>query len=232
MSEHEINEIKNDLRNHSKMGFITLTDADAGEFQIAQYTSLGTTSTCALSYPYGVGGSPPTGTPILLTAVLNQESNISGVAIASQIRRKNLKPGEAYLSNLLTKTIIIMEESGNLAVTVNGSKVVTISGDDTVSVEGSQNVTIKGSETVTIEGSSNINVTGSASITAASVTIGGNTTINGDLVVNGAIGATGEITAFTSGTSINFSQIKVNYNGHTHVSNGVGAPTTMTDLPI
>ena len=218
--------------NQTKGAFVTLPGNDAGPFQASQCSSLGTTSNFNVVYPYGFGGNPPINSPILLHEILGQESNLAGIAMGGQIRLKNTKPGEVYMSNRLTETRMLMDEEGNLNVIVNGNKTVTIEKDNTITINGSKNVTIKGSETVTIEGDSTINVTGNAILSAASVTIDGNTTINGNLIVKGTISATQDITALTASSSLDFSSIRSNYNAHTHISATAGNPSSSTDSPI
>ena len=79
---------------------------DSGEYPISQVSYYGKTGNSEEIYPYGMGGVAPSDSLGVLFSVGAEDSNRAHIATAPSLRPKNLKPGESYFGNLLSKSII------------------------------------------------------------------------------------------------------------------------------
>lgn len=119
----------NKIKNMIKRAIVTNPGDDSKNFPITQIKYFEKTADAEAVYPYGFGANAPKGAVALVFAVNGDESNRAAIVSLPQSRIKNLKPGECYMSNLITGDAIIMREGGieiisNNPITINGPVVV------------------------------------------------------------------------------------------------------------
>jgi phage gp45-like len=160
---------------------------DSGEYPISQVSYYGKTGNSEEIYPYGMGGVAPTDSLGVLFSVGAEDSNRAHIATAPSLRPKNLKSGESYFGNLLSKSIMIFKENGDWDVTITKDGNLTVSGNLNITVNGNSTINSSGNVSVTAGGTTTLTSTGVASVTAPAIALNGPATVNsagGTVTVN------------------------------------------------
>ena len=106
-----------------KRAIVTNPGDDSKTFPLTQISYFGKPADTEVVWPYGFGGLAPKGAVVLVFSVNGDESNRASIVSLPQSRIKNLKPGDCYMSNLVTGDVIIMREDG---IEIASSKPITI----------------------------------------------------------------------------------------------------------
>jgi len=144
--------------NLVKRAIITLPIQDNEQYQVAQIQYMGKTSTAQIINPYGLDSNMPEGSLLVVFNVQCQEENKVAIGNKSEIRFKDLKPGEVVVGNPITRSNIFFEANGD--ITIKGTANVNIN------VTGNINIT-----TPQVNLTGDLNVTGT--ITATTDVVGG-----------------------------------------------------------
>lgn len=160
----------NKLKNMIKRCLVSKPGNDTGQFPIAQVTYLGKTGNSEEIYPYGMGAVAPENSLGLVFSVNGDEGNRSHIATNSDLRLKNLVPGESYFGNLVSGSVMIFSENGDWNVTINN--------DGNLTCEGNLNITVNGDANVTASNNVDVNAS-SVNINAGTTTTSGDTNLGG-----------------------------------------------------
>jgi len=160
--------------------------------------------------PYGLFSNAPQDAFVLMFSNQGQESTKFGIEQTPRERFKNLKAGEVAIGNVITKSVVIFKENGDVDLTTsgeNGDLLVTVKKDSIINIGGDATVNVTGNMTTTISGTFDFTVTGAATLSAASWDVTGAVNFNDTITTPEAV--------------IN----GVNHSTHTHVINsGSSAP--------
>lgn len=175
----------NTIKNLIRRCFITLPSKEDGQYPVSQISYLGSGGLNSEElYPYGHGGVAPEGSAAILLNVGASPSNRVHIA-NSDLRPKNLKPGESWGGNMVADSYYIFKENGDWDVTITKDGKVTASGNLEITVSG--NITINASGNVAVNSGGNVDVTAGTVNLNSSVNLGsGGQPIArvGDLVVS------------------------------------------------
>lgn len=219
------------LRNLIKRGVVSNNIPDAGPFSRAQVKwGSDKVGNVEVLTPWGFQSVAPIGSLALMISVFGQEENRVAIINNPQKRLRGLKPGEVAVGAWNSKSYVKWLANGDIEVVCAHDQNVVIKNDYNQTVKGDSTVKVTGDGTVTITGDYTINVTGNTIINASgdfSANVTGNATITAPIVqIDGQLKVSGEITAFSTGSAITFTDIENKYNVHTHISSTPGSPTS------
>ena len=118
-------------------------------------------------WPYGMGGVAPNNSFGITFSMGGDSGNESTIVTAPHLRPKGLKPGEVYVSNLVTKSIVKFKADGTIEI--DSKNKITINATNSVDLTAGGDVTIN---------APNINLLGNVNIT-------GNLTSSGSFQAGG-----------------------------------------------
>lgn len=146
----------NMIRNLIKWARISLSGDDSGPFPVSQMTYFTKTADVLMIYPYGIGANPPEDSIGLIFSASAQEANRAAITMVNpNIRPKNLKKGEAYFGNPLTKIMIVAQADGTFAVFFNGQIKYVIS-ENEIKSTSDLNLNVTGEMNLQSSGTANI----------------------------------------------------------------------------
>lgn len=187
------------FRNMIKYAIKTLAGDDSGAYPAGhkcQYN--GKESQYMIMTPYGLFSNAPKDAFLALFSVQGEESNKFGIESTPDKRFKNLKPGEVAIGNVLSRTVTIYKENGDMDIVVtgdNGDLNLTIKKDKNTTVGGNSTTTLNnGNIALTVSGTGTYDYGGDVSFTSTGVTFDTPlVTMTGNLKVDGDIKSDGDI---------------------------------------
>lgn len=198
------------MGNDIKQGLITKPGDDSEQFPQHQVEFMGNTQNANKVLPYPLFGNAPEGSLVELFNRLCQEEN--KFSISHRNDRKEAKPGEGGIENILKGQFIYLDENGNIQTFSPESFMIEV-----------KNIIATVKENITAEFVK--------AILTGDIELSGNVTMTGDIGVTGNISATGTIqgdTDVTAGTAPN----KVSLKDHDHGGVTPGFGNTAPPNPI
>lgn len=185
----------NKIRNLIKRCLVTNPGKDNGQFPISQVSYLGKTGNSEEIYPYGMGAVAPKDSLGILLNVNGDEGNRAHIATNTNLRKKGLKPGEAYFGNMVTGSVTVFSENGDWNVTIKKDGNLTFNGNLNITVNGDANLTAN-----------------EANINASTANINANTNLGGG---GPAIARTGDLVMDVDAPLVPIGIIGVGSSNHT-----------------
>lgn len=124
-------------------------------------------------------------------------------------------------------TSIHIADNGALTLNVANNETITVNGNLSTTVTGNMSATVSGNMSATVSGAATFAVSGSITSSGSAWTHTGAMNLIGLLTVTGAMKASGSITDTYLTNTKTMSDMRTEYNIHTHVSFDGGGTTTV-----
>ncbi len=145
-----------------KNSAVTNSGNDSENSPQSQVTAMFKVSNSYIIWPYGMGGVAPVNSFGITFSIGSDAGNEATIVSAPHLRPKGLKPGEVYVSNLVTKSIVKFKADG------------------TIEIDSKNKITISATGEVTIDAPS-------VTVTAPVIKFAGDVEITGNLLAQGGV---------------------------------------------